>query len=478
MIVKEKGIGLLYTIILIAVLIIAVGVLGPYLFVRETYRQKDVETLERIKAIRTAILGNPDIISKGLRSNFGYVGDMGGLPPILEYLVLQQNPTPNPFPVNWDQRTDTGQIWTVHSTGIGYGWRGPYIDPTYTGNYEFQAFRDAWGTKFRYIDNAGQTIINPATVSFPVFIRSAGPDRIFGTSDDINENTHPDLCRINEDDVRAILRGYTYCEDGTPIRRDNIYVYWPSLALGGTVTITAGGPYSSLTTGRCPYDPTRSDCRYFETPSRIPVGIRKTIIDPTNPIANQFVVINGGGTLSYDPNPPNDGRMRWNFRGGICGNCIRYVDGSRQTYRAMDCWGTRSIVEIQVRNICSFDVTITSIRLDYSPTTYFYTTSFLSTDSTYPRDGRGWSYECSQSGYGRSGITYPLNFIGQFNSQGVWRWWRVQNCVSTSITIPANSSAYLSFGYFIDNFGNCVDVRTIPFRITLSDGSVLDIPRQ
>ncbi len=338
---KEKGIGLIYVILLIAILLLAVSILGPYLFVRETSRQKDVETLEKIKAIRIAILGNPEIISKGLRSSFGYVGDMGGLPPLLEYLVLQRSPTPNPFPVSWNQT-----LWSVHSTGIGYGWRGPYLDDTYSGNWEYHAFVDAWGTKFQYGDINGTSPIDPATVIFPVFIRSAGPDRTFGTSDDINENTHPELCRIKEDDVRAILRGYTYCENGTPIQRDNINVYWPTLALDGTVSISTGGPYSSSYTGQCPYDLNRFDCYYFETtPTRIPIGIRKvTIGEPDNPYINQFVVINGGGTL-------HDGgseRMRWNFRGGSCGACIEYVANSRNTYRALECLGIRSIVEIQI----------------------------------------------------------------------------------------------------------------------------------
>ena len=100
---EERGVSLIFVIVLLSILIIAVGVLGPYIFVRETYRKQDVETLDKIKAIRNAILGNPEVISKGLRSNFGYVGDMGGLPPLLEYLVLRQSPTPNPFPVAWNQ---------------------------------------------------------------------------------------------------------------------------------------------------------------------------------------------------------------------------------------------------------------------------------------------------------------------------------------------------------------------------------------
>lgn len=461
---KEKGIGLIYTIILLAILIIAVSVLGPYLFVRETYRQKDVETLERIKAIRIAILGNPEIISKGLRSNFGYVGDMGGLPPVLEYLVLQSNPIPNPFPVAWNQTS-----WTIHSTGIGYGWRGPYIDPTYTGNYEFQAFRDAWGTKFQYVDNAGNTVIDPASVSFPVFIRSAGQDRTFGTSDDINENTHPELCRLNEDDVRAYLRGYTYCENGTPIQRANINVYWPTLALGGTVTISSG-IYTSSTTGPCPYQPSQT-CYYFET-SRLPIGIRKATIDT---YVNQFVVINGGGTLHDGSNS----RMRWNFRGGSCGGCIIYVDGSRRHYQSSVGWrwGVYDIVAIQIRNNCNFPVTINTVRIDYSESAFYETVNFSYPDlSSW---GYGWRFDCPGGADpgGQSGVTYNFNSMARFRRFIRWWDWWPRSCLTpSSFTIPANQTAYISFGRFKDERGYPVDIVGTSFIIYLSDGSVLTIP--
>ncbi|MGQ9617484.1 MAG: hypothetical protein ACUVUG_00835 [Candidatus Aminicenantia bacterium] len=466
----ERGVGLIYVIILIAIILIAVGILGPYLFVRETSRKQSVETLERIKAIRIAIIGNQEIISKNLRSSFGYVGDMGGLPPILEYLVLKQNPTPNPFPVSWNQTA-----WSFHTTGIGYGWRGPYIDPTYTGNWEFQAFRDAWGTKLQYIDNAGNTLLNPASISFPVYIRSAGEDRTFGTSDDINESNHPELCRINRDDVIAVLRGYTYCQDGTPIQRNNINVYWPSLVLNGTVTINQG-VYTSSTSGNCPYDqvppPT---CYYFETPT-IPVGIRKVIFDPSAPYIDQFVVINGGGKL-------HDGsvaRMRWNFRGGSCGGCIEVLL-PRNDYRDLNglCSGTsRDVFSVRIRNRCSYPVSISSIRVDY-PYNIYFLNAYI-TINLRRFDGIGWGYGCGGAPPpgGSSGITYSFNTTaGVVFLLGTGIRIYPSSCnFPASATIPAGGVRYLTVGRFIRSDGSCADIRNLTFRITLSDGSVLNVP--
>ncbi len=327
------------------------------------------------------------------------------------------------------------------------------------------------------MDNAGQTIINPSTVTFPVFIRSAGQDRTFGTADDINENNHPELCRITEDDVRAVLRGYTYCEDGTPIQRDNIYVYWPTLSLNGTVTITQGGPYSSSSTGTCPYDqvppPT---CYYFETPERIPAGIRKVLIgDLISPYIDQFVVINGGGTL----HDGSTGRMRWNLRGGSCGGCIEAI---LPRIDSRDAWGEcsggqRDVFSIRIRNRCAVPVNINSIRVDY-PSNLYYLNAFIT--PTLRSIGAGWSYDCGGATPpgGRSGLTYSFNTnSGVVLRLGTNIYLFPQSCSpSASVTIPAGGTRYLTVGRFITSTGGCGDIRLLTFTIYLSDGSVLTVP--
>lgn len=101
--------------ILAAVAIQKVGVVGDKLKVEETMRE-----MERLGF---AIVGNPDLNRNGVRSDFGYVGDVGSLPPNLDALV-----------------TNPGGLAT---------WRGPYITNSFeqmTGDYK----KDAWLTDYSY----------------------------------------------------------------------------------------------------------------------------------------------------------------------------------------------------------------------------------------------------------------------------------------------------------------------------------------
>lgn len=70
-----------------------------------------------------AITGNPNLVANGLRADFGYVGDVGALPPNLDALV--SNPG-------------------------GYAtWDGPYIQNDFTQNPNDYK-QDAWGAAYAY----------------------------------------------------------------------------------------------------------------------------------------------------------------------------------------------------------------------------------------------------------------------------------------------------------------------------------------
>jgi len=124
--------------------------------VEETRREMDVLSM--------AIVGNPDIQTNGIRSDFGYVGDVGSFPPNLDAL------TTNP----------------------GYStWNGPYVtsgilqDPD---DYK----TDAWQTQYTYNGN--------------VAISSVGS----GTALVRNLASSPDQIIYNR------VRGNIYDYDGTP----------------------------------------------------------------------------------------------------------------------------------------------------------------------------------------------------------------------------------------------------------------------
>jgi prepilin-type N-terminal cleavage/methylation domain-containing protein len=115
-----------FTLIEVLLVIVLVGIMGSVAF-----RSMDValdsgrweETSREMDRLGWAIVGNPDLLANGTRTDFGYVGDVGSLPPNLDALVA------NPG---------------------GYAtWRGPYIRNVFaegTNDYEL----DAWGNSYTY----------------------------------------------------------------------------------------------------------------------------------------------------------------------------------------------------------------------------------------------------------------------------------------------------------------------------------------
>lgn len=118
---KQSG----YTLIEVILVVVILGILAAVAMksmtqVTETSRTEETK-LEMIR-LAIAIAGDPDQISGGVRSDYGYIGDVGSLPP------------------NWDDLV----------TNPGYAtWDGPYIQDefaTASANIEFKL--DAWGTTY------------------------------------------------------------------------------------------------------------------------------------------------------------------------------------------------------------------------------------------------------------------------------------------------------------------------------------------
>lgn len=80
-------------------------------------------TSQEMERLAWGITGNPNLFANGYRSDFGYVGDVGSLPPNLDALVA------NPG---------------------GYAtWKGPYIQNDFTQNpNDFKT--DGWGNLYTY----------------------------------------------------------------------------------------------------------------------------------------------------------------------------------------------------------------------------------------------------------------------------------------------------------------------------------------
>lgn len=136
-----------FTLIEVVIVIIIAGVLATVAlrsasFVTTTARFE--ETRHELDLLADAIVGNPDLHINGARSDFGYVGDVGALPPNLE--ALRVNPG-----------------------GLGT-WKGPYIMPDLIQSpADFKT--DAWGSTYAY---AGGVDITSSGSGEPLVRRLAG----------------------------------------------------------------------------------------------------------------------------------------------------------------------------------------------------------------------------------------------------------------------------------------------------------------
>jgi type II secretory pathway pseudopilin PulG len=145
-----------FTLVELALIIVIIGIVASMAMrsLNPAIDQSRVDaTLKEMEMLSQAIIGDKDLITEGIRSDFGYVGDIGAPPPSLDALVA------NPG---------------------GYAaWNGPYILNDFVENPD-DFKKDAWG--------------NPYVFSGGVLITSAGngtpiTKRIAANLDDLTSNT-------------------------------------------------------------------------------------------------------------------------------------------------------------------------------------------------------------------------------------------------------------------------------------------------
>lgn len=108
-----------FTLAEVVLVLIIVGILAGVAMrgaVSVTQSARMEQTKQTMQALEFGLVGNPELQTSGIRSDYGYVGDNGALPPNLQALVSDP--------------------------GLGT-WRGPYVHPLRGGDYQ-QCLRDAW----------------------------------------------------------------------------------------------------------------------------------------------------------------------------------------------------------------------------------------------------------------------------------------------------------------------------------------------
>jgi prepilin-type N-terminal cleavage/methylation domain-containing protein len=151
---QVAGFTLIEVIVVVAIIAIISGIMVPMMY--RVWESSDQDlTLNRLKDLQVAMIGDSRLFQNGVRTHFGYVGDIGQLPPQGALADLKDDPGASV--VNW---------------------KGPYLPSGYdAANYA----RDAWGRDIEYLVTA--TDANGRR--YEATLRSNGPDGIPGSADDI-----------------------------------------------------------------------------------------------------------------------------------------------------------------------------------------------------------------------------------------------------------------------------------------------------
>ena len=197
---SEKG----FTLIEVLLVIIVIGIMAAVAF-----KSMDVvldnsrwdATTQEMEKLSWAIAGNPDLFANGVRADFGYVGDVGSLPPNLDALI-----------------TNPGGYTT---------WRGPYIRNDFNQNPDDYK-TDAWGNLYTY--TGGVTIASNGSSGNPITRQYAN------AAADLTSNT-----------VQGVVTDAQANAPGTSASSVSVRITYPN-GSGGTTTATtnpnASGNYS------------------------------------------------------------------------------------------------------------------------------------------------------------------------------------------------------------------------------------------
>ncbi len=190
---REKGFTLLEIIIVLAIMAILAGIAVPIAY-RQIASSRQEATRKEMVNLKRAMIGDERKIQDGERSDFGYLGDWGGLPDGLDALAEPQSP-------RWHYDR-------VRKAGAG--WNGPYISQDFSNGKEDYRL-DAWNNPYIY---SNRNYVNKDGELVDAKIVSWGPDGRQGGGDDLTidilwRETHSKVFGYIKDKKGKYLPGIT-----------------------------------------------------------------------------------------------------------------------------------------------------------------------------------------------------------------------------------------------------------------------------
>ena len=228
---KEKAFTLI-ELVLIIVIIGIVATIAMKSMQPAIDRSRFESTTREMESLAQAIIGDPNQVQDGIRTDFGYVGDIGALPPNLDAL------TANP-----------GGFST---------WDGPYIQSDFVENADDYK-KDAWGNLYTYI---GGVTISSSGGGSPI-TRQFAQNVSDLTSNTVNGTVYDGLGSSPGDSALSVI----------------VTIYYPD----------GGGNTTSLSTNP-------SSASAFSFSNSIPVGnhLVRAVYSATNDTTSRYISVTPG----------------------------------------------------------------------------------------------------------------------------------------------------------------------------------------
>lgn len=199
----EPGLSLIELIVILAVLVTLVALLVPSTVQQLTAARRD-DTVYEMEGLKEALIGDPDLVAQGVRTDFGYLGDIGDLPAALDELVVQDGQPPYAFESN---------------VRVGAGWKGPYITLG-PGSDENSHERDAFGNDYLYDDT---DYVNDEGQLVDARVMSLGADGVSGGTG-VDEDVTLEILKA---ETTATVNGYAHDASDTPLPGAEVSIHYP-----------------------------------------------------------------------------------------------------------------------------------------------------------------------------------------------------------------------------------------------------------
>jgi len=243
---------LLEVIIVIAVIAILAALIAPLAVNRIDQKRFD-SCRQELQTLKKAIVGDPQMLSGGMRNSFGFVGDLG--------MVPRRAPAGNGLQ---ELLVQGGLPSWQFSSGVWWGWRGPYISN----------LTDPWGNQYDYADYwagggpAGQYVMARIWSYGPNGQNESGADGTTPGGDDL-------YIDILTNEAFSLVSGNTFDNCGAAMAFTNITLFYPDGAAMQSIVFQ-----------------TTAENPVFSSAQLLPLGVR--FLTVTSPILQQQVYLNSG----------------------------------------------------------------------------------------------------------------------------------------------------------------------------------------